>query len=754
MFAPRFAARIRQFYQARLDRCMFPPLRPSLLAVLIAGIAPAAWSAESEQPVSIEADMARVETGNIAEARGRVIIEQGDLKLESDWARYQQEEDRVEAGDQFTLTREGHTLSGKSVQMTLGARKGEISDPVFVMAGARARGDARKLLLEGPDRYALSDGRFTTCPIGNDDWYIHSSRLNLDYNRQVGEAWGSWLEFKGAPIFYYPWIDFPLDGRRKSGLLVPTFSFDDNAGFSVASPFYWNIAPNYDATFIPRYFTKRGTQLGGEFRYLTSDMNGLMRAEVLDDRLEGRSRYSEMFKHGQRLAPGLQLAVNLQKVSDDNYLKDFGDRMAVSSQTNLPREGVLSYAGRDWSSYLRWQRFQTLQSASDPVDVPYARMPQLFVNAKPEIAPWLQPTISAEAARFEHANKSSGVRTWAYPALAFPFQDTYGFFTPKVGVHATRYVIEDKSSTGAVIGTRDQNRALPIFSLDSGLYFERESRDGESIQTLEPRAYYVRIPYRNQSALPVFDAGETDLSFSQMFSENQFSGQDRINDANHLTLALTNRYLRRATGAETFRATVGQRFYMSDQRVTLPSSCSGSSCTGSTSATSGERRSDSLLSIAAQLWQGVEVEYDLQYSFANDHARRSSALLSWQPDDFKRLNLRYTLNRISGIEQVDLSGQWPIARNWYALGRENYSLRDKRTLEALLGVEYNAGCWGLRLAAQRYITTDQSYNSRYFLTLELGGLAGVGNNPLDTIRQSIPGYTDAYHQPSLTKSSK
>jgi len=522
----------------------------------------------------------------------------------------------------------------------------------------------------------------------------------------------------------------------------------------VASPFYWNIAPNYDATFIPRYFTKRGTQLGGEFRYLTSDMNGLMRAEVLDDRLEGRSRYSEMFKHGQRLAPGLQLAVNLQKVSDDNYLKDFGDRMAVSSQTNLPREGVLSYAGRDWSSYLRWQRFQTLQSASDPVDVPYARMPQLFVNAKPEIAPWLQPTISAEAARFEHANKSSGVRTWAYPALAFPFQDTYGFFTPKVGVHATRYVIEDKSSTGAVIGTRDQNRALPIFSLDSGLYFERESRDGESIQTLEPRAYYVRIPYRNQSALPVFDAGETDLSFSQMFSENQFSGQDRINDANHLTLALTNRYLRRATGAETFRATVGQRFYMSDQRVTLPSSCSGSSCTGSTSATSGERRSDSLLSIAAQLWQGVEVEYDLQYSFANDHARRSSALLSWQPDDFKRLNLRYTLNRISGIEQVDLSGQWPIARNWYALGRENYSLRDKRTLEALLGVEYNAGCWGLRLAAQRYITTDQSYNSRYFLTLELGGLAGVGNNPLDTIRQSIPGYTDAYHQPSLTKSSK
>lgn len=735
---------------------MFPPLRPSLLAVLIAGIAPAVWAADSqgEQPVSIEADTTRLEVGKRAEAHGRVVIEQGDLKLESGWATYQQEEDRIQAGDQFTMTREGNTLSGKSVQMTLGTRTGEIADPVFVMAGERARGDARKLLLEGPDRYAVADGRFTTCPVGNDDWYIHSSRLNLDYNRQVGEAWGSWLEFKGAPVFYYPWIDFPLDGRRKSGLLVPTFSFDDNAGFSVATPFYWNLAANYDATITPRYFTRRGTQLGGEFRYLTGSMNGLVRAEVLNDQLDGRSRFSEMFKHSQQLAPDWQLSVNVQKVSDDNYLKDFGDRMAVSSQTNLPREGTLSYAGQNWSSYLRWQRFQTLQSASDPVETPYSRMPQWFVNAKPEVTSWLQPTLSAEAARFEHANKSSGSRTWAYPALALPFQDTYGFFTPKVGLHATRYVIEDKNASGVTTGKRDQNRVMPIFSVDGGLYFERDTGDGESIQTLEPRAYYVRIPYRNQSALPVFDAGETDLSFSQMFSENQFSGQDRINDANHLTLALTSRRLLRDTGVEALRATIGQRFYRSDQRVTLPSSCSGSTCTSSSTSTTDDRRSDSLLSVAAQLWRGVEAEYDLQYSFANDHARRSSALISWQPDDFKRINLRYTLNRISGIEQVDLSGQWPIGRSWYALGRENYSLRDKRTLEALLGVEYNAGCWGLRLAAQRYITTDQSYDSRYFLTLELGGLAGLGNNPLDTLRQSIPGYADIYNQSSLTKSSK
>jgi LPS-assembly protein len=727
-----------------------------VLAVLIAGISPAAWSAglQNEAPVNIEADSGLVESGKSAEVKGRVVIEQGDLKLESDWARYQQQEDRVEAGDNFTMTREGNTLSGTKVQMTLGARQGEIADPVFVMAGERARGDARKLLLEGPDRYALTDGRFTTCPVGNNDWYIHSSRLNLDYDRQIGEAWGSWLEFKGTPVFYYPWIDFPLDGRRKSGMLVPTFSFDNSAGFSVATPVYWNIAPNYDATVTPRYFTKRGTMLGGEFRYLTEDMNGLLRAEILDDQLDGRSRYSEMFKHTQKLAPNLQLALNLQKVSDDNYLKDFGDRMAVSSQTNLPREGVLSYAGHNWSSYLRWQRFQTLQSSSDPVDVPYARMPQLFVDAKPEVASWLQPTISAETARFEHASKTSGTRTWAYPALALPFQDTYGFFTPKVGVHATRYTLEDKNSGGVVTGKRDQNRTLPIFTLDSGLYFERETASGEGVQTLEPRAYFVRIPYRDQTALPVFDSGETDLSFSQMFSENQFSGQDRINDANQLTLALTSRQLRRETGMETFRATVGQRFYMSPQRVTLPSTCTdSSSCSSSTASTAGERRSDSLLSLGAQLWRDVEAEYDLQYSFKNDQARRSAVQLSWQPDDFKRLNLRYTLNRISGIEQLDFSGQWPIANSWYALGRENYSLRDKRTLEALLGVEYNAGCWGLRLAAQRYVTTDLSYSSRYFLTLELGGIAGLGNNPLETIKQAIPGYTDTYNQPSLTKST-
>lgn len=712
----------------------YPPCRLSLLAALLAGLPAAALAdatTKSEPTTFIQADEASARESDFAAASGNVVVTRENLKVESDWARYSVATDRLRAGDQITVHKDGDVLTGTQLDLGLNSREGDLLDPVFQMAKGAARGDAVKLIFEGPNRYTIRSGRMTTCEPGNNDWYLHSSSIELDYNTNLGQAWNGWVEFKGAPIVYFPWVDFTLDNSRKSGLLAPTIGISSKNGLQLQTPYYFNIAPNYDATLSPNLMTRRGLMLGGEFRYLEPEYSGIVRMEGLNDKVEDKTRSSLLLQHTQTLAPNLRLDLNIQKTSDSEYLSDFGDRLAVTSQSNLPREGILSYSGNDWSSFIRWQRFQTLSTTTNPVEKPYDRAPQLYFTAQPQLIPGLVTTASGELTEFIHPTKTDGLRSWIYPSVAAPFNESWGFITPKVGVHATSYQLRQDNQPN-----ENSTRVLPITSLDTGLYFERETSlyGRDMVQTLEPRAYYLYIPYRNQSNLPVFDSGETDLSLTQLFSENQYSGQDRINDANQLTLAMTSRLFEGDSGIERLNATIGQRFYFSDQRVTLSSPGRADSV----------RRSDWLMTVSAQVWSDFSASYAMQYNQQDGTLRRADAALTWKPGEYKLLNLRYVDNRIVDTRQASISGQWPLGNGWYALGRYSYSLTDKRNLEVLGGAEYNAGCWGLRLAAQRYATSTTAYHSAFFAILELGGIAGIGSNPLDAIRQSIPGYANTY----------
>ncbi|MDR3410776.1 MAG: LPS-assembly protein LptD [Formivibrio sp.] len=713
----------------------YPPCRLSLLAALLAGVpvfALADAASKPEPTTFIQADEASARESDFAEARGNVIVTRDNIKVESDWARYNQPKDQLLAGDKITVHKDGDVLVGTQLDMTLGTREGDLLDPVYQMAKGAARGDAVKLIFEGPNRYTIRSGRMTTCEVGNNDWYMHSSTLDLDYNTNLGQAWNGWIEFKGTPIVYFPWMDFTLNNSRKSGLLAPTLGYNSKNGLQLLTPYYFNLAPNYDATLSPNLMTKRGLMLGGEFRYLEPDYSGVVRMEGINDKVEDKTRSSLFLQHTQQLAPHLRLDLNIQKTSDSEYLSDFGDRLSVTSQSTLPREGTLSYTGDSWSSFIRWQRFQTLSTVTNPVTAPYDRAPQIYFTAQPQLIPGLVTTASGELTEFTHPTQTEGLRTWAYPSIAAPFTESWGFITPKVGVHATSYQLHQDNQPNT-----NYSRVLPIASLDTGLYFERETNlfGTDMVQTLEPRAYYLYIPYRDQSNLPVFDSGETDLSLTQLFSENQFSGQDRINDANQVTLAVTSRLFEGDSGAERLNFTVGQRFYFSDQRVTLSSP--GVSNTSS-------QRSDWLMTVSAKIWNDFSTSYAMQYNQQDSSLRRADFSMTWRPGDYKLLNLRYVNNRIANTRQADISGQWPLGNSWYAMGRYNYSLTDSRALEILGGLEYNAGCWGLRLAAQRYATSTTDTHTAFFAVLELGGIAGIGNNPLDAIRQSIPGYSNTY----------
>jgi LPS-assembly protein len=423
----------------------------------------------------------------------------------------------------------------------------------------------------------------------------------------------------------------------------------------------------------------------------------------------------------------------VNKVTDNNYFRDLSSRVASVSQIYLPREGLATYTGTWWDGGLwaataRFQQFQVLQDVNSPVPTPYSRAPQLVLSAsRPDIR-GLDFAFTGETVDFHHPTQVVGLRSIANPSLSLPLVSPAAFVTPKIGLHSTVYNLSHTQP-----GTPETiTRTLPIFSTDAGLVFEKDVSyfGGSFVQTLEPRAYYLYIPYRDQSAIPLFDTAVADFSYAQIFSENSFVGGDRINDANQVTLAMTSRLLASASGQETIRATIAQRYYLREQRVTLDAATAGRNFS----------ESDWLASVAGQVAPRWTIETAVQYNPRDERSERMTLSARYQPDLLKTLNMRYGYQR-DLLNHIDISAQWPLGGGWYGVGRYNYSVRDGRLVESLAGFEYNGDCWIGRVVAQRFATAAGVATNAVFLQLELNGFSRIGSNPLEVLRRNIPGYT-------------
>ncbi|OLE18443.1 MAG: hypothetical protein AUG50_06205, partial [Betaproteobacteria bacterium 13_1_20CM_3_63_8] len=590
------------------------------------------------------------------------------------------------------------------------------------------------LLFVGENRYELKDFRYTTCVAGNDDWYLTSREVDLDRSRLVGTARNASIIFKGVSILYSPYLDFPLSNERKSGFLTPVFGSTSSRGIEMSIPYYLNLAPNYDATLTPRVMTRRGLQINGQARYLFPDMAGEADAEVLPDRITGTNRYGLSWKHNQNFGflPGLAGYVNIQKVSDDAYFTDLSDRLVVTSQSTLPREGGL-----------------TLQDPANPITPPYFREPQLLMTMSPVEWKGLDFQASGEFVRFHQSALVNGDRTVLYPSVTWAQRGNAWFVNARTGLHMTHYDLDN-----ATLAESHLNRVVPISSVDGGLVFERDANlFGKAFtQTLEPRAYYVYIPYRRQDQIPAFDTAIDEFNFSQLFTENRYLGSDRIGDANQLTLAAVTRFSDPQTGEERMRFAIGQRYYFQDQRVTL------------TEAPRTANTSDLLLSGEGRLSDAWSAAGTFEYNLNHPQTERLDLGVRWQPGPGRVLNASYRYIRqqvdptgnTSQLKQVDFSGQWPFLDGWSVIGRWNYSLVDGKTLEGVAGLEYNAGCWAFRIVGQRLTTTTQLASKSVFVQFELNGLARLGTNPIDVLKRSVPGYmtvTDPALRPAGTTAS-
>jgi len=690
--------------------------------------------------IKLSADSADLAKEGRSSFKGNVVVRRADQSLIADSVDYDRDAELAAAKGNASLTDSSIEIRGDEIKLNFKDDKTTVSNAEFDLYDRAGRGEADTLKRDGKKNITrLKNTTYTTCPTGNDDWYLNADKIKLDHEEGVGTARNVSINFHGIPLFYTPWMTFPIDDRRKSGFLTPNFGSSNESGAEFSIPYYWNIAPNRDATLTPRILAKRGLQLGGEYRYLSKQSEGKIAAEYLpsDNEYDDDDRYLFSYQNTSTFTPRFRANANINYVSDDDYFEDLGNNIRVSSITHLERNLDASYSGDFWSVTGRLQGFQTIDNTIPDTSRPYERLPQVVFNANlPDQHFGLDYGLRAEAVYFNRDNSVTGSRFDILPSVSLPLRNSYGFITPKVGLRYTKY---DLNNTLAGSNS-SPDRSVPIFSIDSGLYFDRDTSFGgrSMTQTLEPRLYYLNVPKRSQNNLivdesgqsVVFDSGLFDFSFDQLFRENRFSGADRVGDANQLTAALTTRFIDRSSGIERASASIGQIYYFEDQEVALPNGI-----------VDDDNSSDIVAEVSARFTNSFSARAGIQYDPHNKETEKGVVSARYQTEDNHIVNFSYR-QRTNLLEQTDLSVNWPISRQWNAVGRWNYALDRKRTIDAFAGLEYENCCWIARVVAREYINDLNQDNENFALMfqLELKGLTSFGDEVKKFLGRGILGY--------------
>ena len=710
------------------DACTDSPRPP-----VIAPSAEAA-AAAADHRIRIDSDNASLDAEGNATLSGGVVLRQNGRSVSADSLNYNNQTGRIDvAGALKFEDPQLRVHGGKGSFDTLG--NATVGDAQFELLDRNGRGAARQLVVSSDGRLDLKGVSYTTCPIGDEDWMLHASSIGINTGRQEGVGRGVRLDFKGVPILYTPYISFPVGDARKSGFLFPTLGNSTKSGVLIGAPYYFNLAPNYDVTLAPGLQSKRGVELGGEFRYLTQRSHGTLEANFLpSDSLANTDRHYEHLKSISDFREDLRLDVNAANVSDSNYFEDFALGSEATSVTYLERRADLLYKNAGWLVRAQLQNFQTIDREIADLDRPYARVPRVqAAGAWPLIGRDLELAFNGEAVNFLRDEGATGLRVDLSPELRYSKRGAGYFFEPAAGFRFTQYDLKDVDAGVAKSPTRE----LPYFRLDTGLVFERASGSrGQRTQTLEPQIAYTYVPYRNQDGLPIFDTGLPDLNLVELFRTNRFVGADRVSDANQLSVGMTTRLFDQATGAQYLAATLGQTRYFTVPRVTLPGQPAP---TGNSSDIVGQ-----LMLTAYKNWN-LNLAY--QWDPSDSQTQKSEIAVQYRPDPTHVVNVGYRFRR-GLLEQWDGSFGWPLAKNWSAVGRLVYSTRDRQAIEQVAGFEYKSCCWRIRVVQRRYVSSRTGErDTSIALQLELTGLSSVGVPADSFLERTIRGYSSRTVEP-------
>lgn len=675
------------------------------------------------QAVYIEADTALFREQGTSEMSGNVNISQQNRKLRANQATYNQDNSQVTASGDVHFSTDNMQVNSSQLEYNLQQGSGEIQAARYHLNKADGRGTSKRIVQENPQLTHMESASYSTCPAETPDWSINSPNITLDHNKERGTATNVTFKIRNTPVLYLPYMSFPLTDARKSGFLWPSIGSNEKSGLQVSTPYYFNLAPNYDLTLTPTLLSRRGLQLGSEFRYLTDKHSGSLNYVLLpDDRVSDdvSNRYYFNVHDDTRINNRSSLTLQAEGVSDDKYFVDLGNSLEATSVVNLERKLEYRTSGRDWSFSTLLQNFQVLDGGT----APHSRLPQLLLKYNPlQKGNGLNLDLETEYTNFTGSDTAdNGSRLDLMTRVSKKFSSSAAYIKPSLTLRHTEYELDDGSNTRI-------SRSLPTASIDSGLVFERNVRKGQYVQTLEPRLFYTYTPFREQSAIPVFDSSERSLSFNQLFKENRFTGKDRIGDTNRLSAAVTTRIQDPQQGRELFRASVGQMFYFDDRNVTLPGETIDSS-----------KRSELVMEAAGSINARTQLSTTAYWDNNKTEFAAGEMRVRYKDDKQRILNVGYG-QRKDDFESANVSFSAPVNHNWRAVGSLERDLLNDRNLETVLGAEYESCCWKTRVAAREYLLPDNvTRDNAIFVEFELKGLGNFGSGTRELLKDRIYGY--------------
>jgi LPS-assembly protein len=667
----------------------------------------------NDLPMDIQADDMQAPGDAPMRFAGNVRFSRGDQLLQTDELIYDRSSGEVLLPGWLEYSDALLRMNAANARYDTGESSGRFEQVRYYIAGAAGAGNAASVEMLDAEHARVGGFDFTTCDLDDPAWQLKAGDVDLDFERGVGTARNARLEFKGVPILYSPWLSFPLNDQRKSGFLYPQFGSSSDNGVDLAIPYYWNIAPNQDATFTPRLIGNRGLLMGSEYRFLGRRQAGTFHFDYLpDDNEADRDRWLGRIRYQAALAPGWTSRFNFNRVNDPDHFLDLGNELESSSIQFLRSDLSLTGRGTNWLLQATVDTFQVLDRDVLEANEPYDRLPRIQFDGDWPLLGDLRFRLDSEAVYFERDFGVTGMRVDTLPEVALRIVRPGWFLEPALALRATAWSLDNAA------GSDDSpSRVQPLLSIDGGLVFERPINDRFQ-QTLEPRAFYLYVPQREQDDLPVFDTRELTFSFAQLFQTNRFSGADRQADANQLTLALTSRLLENASGRSLVDASIGQIFLFEDSETTLPGETSESR---SLSATVGEvnwRPTDRFLVTAGLQWDPEDNETDV-----------AAFGLRWKGSDARQLQIGYRFRR-DRVDQIDVRARYPLTRELNLIGRFGYSFEDETTLEALGGIEYESCCWAIRASVRNFVNDrDQGKRTAFFVELHLKGLGSLGRSP-------------------------
>ncbi len=690
-------------------------------------------SKNTDKRIHISSDSATVSEQGQTAFFGNVTAQQADRLLKADNVLYDRATGELNVSGNLEFTTNEFKVSGDSAQFNTQTNQGKVTNARYYTGAVNGRGEAGTIVLHSKTELELNAAHYTTCPPGDEAWLLRADNISLNKQTQQGTASNVVLEVANVPIFYFPYIRFPIGDQRLSGFLYPGFGESDQHGTEVSIPYYWNIAPHMDATITPHNLSKRGLMLETQFRYLGEQNSGQIDVNYLpnDKRFGEEDREKITWAHNSVPAAGWSSSINYNYVGDTAYLDDFAGTLETSSVTHLERTGQLNYNS---TSFVFSSLVQDYQNISG--EEPYQRMPQLQINSRfTNVDNRLNYDINSEYVRFDHQDKARviGQRLKLSPYISYPYQADAGFFIPKLSVNFLGYDLDQTSPTQ----NDNPNVTVPILSMDTGLIFERDTTffNNQLLHTLEPRLFYLYAPNEDQDEFPVFDTALTTFGESLLFSENRFSGNDRIGDANQLTAAVTTRFYRQDNGQEVFNATLGQIFYFRDRFVTLP---------GGTPDTT--ERSSYLANMTLAPNPRFRLTGDVQWDPETENTEVANSRIQYTAGKDQVINLNYRFRR-NDIRTQGASFAWRTSPRWMFYGGHSYDLENDHRLENFLGLRYDSCCWGLRLVGiERFDElsgTTPRFENAIYLSLELKGLSSLGSRKDidDLLENGILGYS-------------